>query len=63
MHASFKLNDMQIDSIIEKLVPLIAAPEDYEFFRGVLRIKAENTSSGHFAYFVSEMLKSVNASA
>ena len=54
---------MQIDSIIDKLVPLLASPEDHEFFRGVLRIKAENTSSGHFAYFVSEMLKSVNASA
>lgn len=57
MEAAFKLNDMQIEAMLDKLVPLIAATEDHEFFRGVLRIKAENTSSGHFAYFVSQLLK------
>jgi hypothetical protein len=49
---------MQIEEIINKLVPLIAAPEDQGFFRGVLQIKAENCSSGQFAHFVSQMLKS-----
>ena len=52
-----KLDDLQIESIIDRLVPLIAAPEDYGFFRGILRIKAEETSSGHFAYFVTQLLK------
>lgn len=61
MDAAFKLNDMQIEAIIDKLVPVIAAPEDHEFFRAVLRIKAEESSSGHFAYFVSTLLKSVAA--
>jgi hypothetical protein len=57
MDAAFKLNDMQIENIIDKLVPLIAAPEDHEFFRALLRIKAEESSSGAFAAFVSKLLK------
>ena len=56
MHASFKFDGLQIDAILDKLVPLVAAPEDHEFFRGVLRIKAENSSSGEFAAFVNKML-------
>ena len=56
MNPAFKLNGMQIENIIDKLVPLVAAPEDHEFFRGVLRIIAEESSSGHFAAFVSKML-------
>jgi hypothetical protein len=58
MHEAHKLTPMQIEEIINKLVPLIAAPEDQGFFRGVLQIKAENCSSGQFAHFVSQMLKS-----
>ena len=57
MEAALKLNDMQIENIIDKIVPLIAAPEDHEFFRAVLRIKAEESSSGAFAAFVSKLLK------
>jgi hypothetical protein len=57
MHASLKLDDMQIETILDKLVPLIAKPEDYGFFRGLLRIKAEESSSGSFAAFVSTLLK------
>lgn len=57
MEAAFKLDDMQIENIIDKMVPLIAAPEDHEFFRAVLRIKAEESSSGAFAAFVSKLLK------
>jgi len=59
MEQAFKLNDMQIERVIDELVPKIAAPEDYEFFRGVLRIKAENSSSGQFAFFVSNLLSSM----
>jgi len=58
MHEAHKLTPMQIEEIINKLVPMIAAPEDQGFFRGVLQIKAENCSSGQFAHFVSQMLKS-----
>jgi hypothetical protein len=59
MDEKFKFNDLQIESIIDRLVPLVAAPEDHEFFRGVLRIKAEACTSGHFAHFVNELLKAV----
>lgn len=54
----FKFDDIQIEAIIDRLVPLIAAPEDHEFFRGVLRLKAEESSSGQFAAFVNTLLKS-----
>lgn len=57
MDAAFKLNDLQIEAIIDKIVPLIAAPADHEFFRAVLRIKAEESSSGQFANFVNKLLK------
>lgn len=54
-----KLDAADIDAILDKLVPLIAKPEDHEFFRGVLRLKAEESSSSHFAWFVSRLLKSI----
>lgn len=53
-----KLTPLQIETIIDRLVPLIAAPEDEGFFRGVLRIKAEESTSGEFADFVNRLLKS-----
>lgn len=56
MDKAFKLNGEQIGNIIDKLVPQIAAPEDYEFFRGVLTIKAEESTSGEFALFVNRLL-------
>ena len=45
----------QIDKIINDIVPLVAKPEDYEFFRGVLYVKAENSTASDFAYFISKM--------
>lgn len=33
-----------------------AEPADHEFFRGVLAIKAENCTSGEFAFLVSMIL-------
>ena len=56
-HAS-KFDTTQIESIIDKVVPLIAASEDQEFFRGVLFLKAEScTSSAHFTSFIASLLK------
>ena len=52
----FKLDQEQIDMIIDKIVPLIAAPEDHEFFRGVLAIKAQESTSGEFALLVKRLL-------
>ena len=57
MDKAHKLTDLQIETILDRLVPLVAAPEDQEFFRGVLRLKAESCSSGHFAHFVNGLLK------
>lgn len=58
----FKLDPLQIENILDRLVPRIAAPEDQEFFRGVLRIKAEESSSGEFACFVNKLLKAAGKS-
>lgn len=52
-----KLSDEQIESILDKLVPLIASPSDHEYFRGVLRIKAEESTAPQFANFVGNLLK------
>ena len=57
MHQAHKLNGEQIENILVKLVPIVAAPEDHEFFKGVLSILAEESSSGSFAHFVNDMLK------
>lgn len=60
-----KLTAEQIDSILNRVVPLIAAPEDHEFFRGVLRINAENMSAARFAELMTRIIakaKEKNAS-
>ena len=55
----FKFDPMQIESIIDKVVPLVAEEKDHEFFRGVLFCKAESCgSSGEFSLFISNLLKS-----
>ena len=46
MDKAHKLDGAQIEAIVDRIVPLIAAPEDHEFFRGVLFLKAEESSSG-----------------
>lgn len=53
-----KFDALQIESILDRLVPLIAKPEDQGFFRGVLRIYADASTSGEFALFVNKLLKS-----
>ena len=55
-----KLDASQIETILDKLVPLIAAPEDHSFFRGLLRIKAEESTSGEFALLINKLLKANN---
>ena len=55
--SDFYLTTDQIDKVLDKLVPLIAKPEDYEFFRGVLRVYAEQVNSSTFAAFVSKLLR------
>lgn len=51
------LNAMQIEEIVDRVVPLIAAPEDHEFFKGVLFCKLEScTSSAQASAFIAKML-------
>lgn len=51
-----KLNAVQIESILDRLIPLIAAPEDHSFFRGVIGLRLESMNSGRAAAFVNELL-------
>jgi hypothetical protein len=61
MSEAHKFNGQQIEDIIERVVPLIAAPKDHEFFRGVLHVKADSCrSSGEFAYFINRLLAQHN---
>ena len=53
-----KFNAEQIESIIDRVVPLVAAEEDYPFFRAVLSIKADSCkSSTEFTVFIEKLLK------
>lgn len=55
--AHFKFNAQQIEAIVDRVVPLIAKPEDHEFFRGVLYVRAEASgSSADFSAFISKLL-------
>ena len=56
--ATQKLSPPQIETIIDKLVPMIASDEDQGFFRGILSIKLEECkSSGEAAFFINKLLK------
>lgn len=46
----------QISKVLDSLVPLIAAPEDREFMKGVLAISMENMLSADVATFVERLL-------
>jgi len=47
----------QLENIIERVVPLVAKPEDHEFFRGLLYCHGENSSSAAFAAFIAKPLR------
>jgi hypothetical protein len=55
--SAYHLSTEQIDTILDRLVPQLAAPEDHDFFRAVLRLKAEGMNSSAFAAFVAKVLK------
>lgn len=57
MTNTLKLNAMQIENILDKLIPVIAEPADHEFFRGVIGLKLEAcNSSADAAMFVRKLL-------
>lgn len=52
-----KFNAMQVEAIIDKVVPLVADPADHGFFRGVLFCKADSCgSSAEFFTFIAKKL-------
>jgi hypothetical protein len=51
------LSPAQIETIVDKVVPLIAAPEDHEFFKGVLFVNLENCNSAEAGRFISALLR------
>ncbi len=52
-----RLNSLQIENILDKLIPAIAEPEDHGFFRGVIGLKLEECkSSAEAAMFVRKLL-------
>ena len=57
MTNALKLNALQIETILDMIIPLIAEPADHSFFRGVIGIKLEacNSSAGA-AIFIHKLL-------
>ena len=56
-NAATKLNPLQIETILDQVIPLIAEPADHSFFRGVLAVKFENCTSAQAAAFVRRLLQ------
>lgn len=50
------LSESQITSILDKVVPMVAAPADHEFFRGVLAVRLGGCTSAQAAAFISKLL-------
>jgi len=57
MNTQQKFDPMEIEAILDKVVPLISSPEDDGFFRGVLTIKAQESSRAAFTVFINNLLK------
>ncbi len=54
---AIKLNALQIEAILDRIVPLIAGPADHEFFRGVIGLRLEAApSSADAAIFVRSLI-------
>ena len=48
---------LEVEKIINKVVPLIAHEDDHEFFKGILHVVAsESTSSTDFTVFIQSLL-------
>lgn len=56
-----KLDALQIETIVNRLVPLIAAPKDHALFRFIIATKAEELNSADFACFIAQLLKEAQA--
>lgn len=53
LDSDFQFSTDQIDRIADRLAPLLAAPDDQDFFRAVLKIKGyDSKSSSAFVAFL-----------
>lgn len=53
-----KLTPTQIETILARVVPLIAEPADHSFFRGVIGLRLEScANTTEAAVFVSKLLR------
>ena len=61
---AYRLTQEQVGSIIDRVVPIIAAPEDVSFFRGLLFcVAAEcDRKSAPFTRFIAKLLKTAGYS-
>lgn len=53
----FKLSPEEVKKVADKIVPIIAVPENYEFFRASITLMGENLNSSQFATFINDLLK------
>jgi hypothetical protein len=53
-----KFNDLELETIINRTVDLVATNGDKEFFRAALYLRADaSTSSADFSAFIAKVLK------
>jgi len=57
----FKLSPEEVKKVVDKVVPLVAEPEDYEYFKGCITLLGESVTSAEFAEFIRKLLKEVDA--
>lgn len=60
---AYQMDQEDAQRIIDKVVPVLAAPEDQEFFRGVLWVHAENLTAAAFSHFVAGLLNTTTKEA
>jgi hypothetical protein len=56
----FKLSPEEVKKVVDKIVPIIAVPKDYDFFRASISLMGENLNSSQFAVFINNLLKKYN---
>lgn len=54
--SQIKLDAKMIETILDKVVPLIAEPNDYGFFRGVIGLQLEEMNSAQASVFINNLL-------
>lgn len=54
----FRLTSEQIDSILDKVVPIVALPGEEEVIRIMIREVAESSTASDFSVFLSNLLRS-----